>query len=622
MKKVLAGAATLAAAAATLPLLATPAFAATNNGGLTLSPQSGTAATQFSLAFPGATIACPGDSASGGYRVQSFVVPAATNLDNLTFTSTGPNVGQPLYASPSGNALVNGLTNITTGVVGQLPGNFSFSFDSAGDFSTGAYQAGIACTQGTGAGMTKSYWSIPLTLTVDGGGNLTNYSFGAAPAAPTAVAGSVGTVTGGNAAVNVSFTEAAATPAVTSFSATLTPTGAGSPITVSGAASPIAFPSVPFGTYNVSVTATNSAGTSAAGTQNGFVVSPPPYGTPGFTLGASTTTSQSFNIVAPAGDTGRTGYTLTVQPLPSGTPIVVSGIAANATTATATGLTTGSYSATLQATYPAPFVGATATISSFTIFPNSILQQNISVTRPAGALVLTQVCGANGAIAADPASPGFPSGIPAITAVHSSTVGTPDAFAGGLPTGETAAKYAQYPYPVNPDGTPAPTYPTQCGISLPNAQFVTKGAGAGQFFSTSGNINQITVVNTKDQDVAWNATGQASQFSAGPGKTFSGSQLGWTPVLTDKTGPFADASGNSYSMAVSAGGAINPNTSGAGGLGASGKTLLSSVGFTSTGPSSGTGGLGIAIGDARLKLLIPITAQSGAYTATLTFTVL
>src|SRR5262245_60998196 len=108
LKKTLAAAATVAAAATALPLLAAaPAGAvgpAGNNGPLTLAPQTGTGTTNFSLSFPsGAQFQCPGDSASGGYRVQGFVVPASQNLANMTFTSTGPVGGQPLI-TPAGDA--------------------------------------------------------------------------------------------------------------------------------------------------------------------------------------------------------------------------------------------------------------------------------------------------------------------------------------------------------------------------------------------------------------------------------------------------------------------------------------------------------------------------------------
>ena len=169
VKRAIAGAATLAAAVAALPALAAaPASAAAiNNGALTVSPLSGTSATNLTLKFAsGAPIACPGDSATNQYFVQGFIVPNGTNLDNLTFTAIGPSAGYSL-SDTGGTPLLNGTTEPVTGNVQQLPGVFSFSNNSPGDFAPGVWQAGIACTQGSGAGMTKAYWTVPLTITTN-----------------------------------------------------------------------------------------------------------------------------------------------------------------------------------------------------------------------------------------------------------------------------------------------------------------------------------------------------------------------------------------------------------------------------------------------------------------------
>ena len=55
----------------------------------------------------------------------------------------------------------------------------------------------------------------------------------------------------------------------------------------------------------------------------------------------------------------------------------------------------------------------------------AVLIQDIDVTRPVGALVLTQVCGAHGPLPAEGPQPGFPSGLPAASAVDGSTVVSP-----------------------------------------------------------------------------------------------------------------------------------------------------------------------------------------------------
>ena len=99
-------------------------------------------------------------------------------------------------------------------------------------------------------------------------------------------------------------------------------------------------------------------------------------------------------------------------------------------------------------------------------------------------------------------------------------------------------------------------------------------------------------------------------FSANGGTdTFSGSQLGWAPVVTDDTDAFTDSLGNTYDQLSTAGPVVNPNTAAATGLSA-GSTLMAAA------PNRG---LGIAIADARLKLLIPVTADAGTYEGVLTF---
>jgi hypothetical protein len=285
-----------------------------------------------------------------------------------------------------------------------------------------------------------------------------------------------------------------------------------------------------------------------------------------------------------------------------------------------TGLATGSYGVAVTAVYAdAPTSGTVpaTTVVSFAVSPSSIVIQDISSTRPVGALVLTQVCNSNGAIPADPTpSLGFPSGVPAVSALNASSVGNPaTSIAANAPLiargGAADSNFPEYPYPVN-DTTfeVEATYPTYCGVNLGRARFVTRGAGAGQFFAASGVINQITIVDTRDDDAGWTVSGQMGDFSANGGTdTFSGSQLGWAPQKTEDTGSFTDSLGASYDQVATAGPVVAPNTAAATGLSA-GSVLMQAA------PNAG---LGVAIADARLKLLIPVTADAGLYEGTLTF---
>jgi hypothetical protein len=332
----------------------------------------------------------------------------------------------------------------------------------------------------------------------------------------------------------------------------------------------------------------------------------------------------SWNAPADVGTT-RTGYDLALTPAGGSTTHVPLGAAATAYTAT--GLTPGTvYTFVLTAQYSGVGITGSPATTTGTPLAAQVLIQDITVTRPVGALVLTQVCGAYGSLAAEGTQLGYPAGLPAAAAVNSSTVAAPTTggtapTTGAAPGGPADPVRGQYPYPTLADGTANASYPTHCGINLGNAQFVKSGAGAGQFFAADGRLNQVTVVDTRDGDLGWNVVGQVSNFTAGAGKSFSGSQLGWTPVATEDTAAFTDSLGNTYDQVTSAGAAIAPNTAVASGL-SSNRTLVRANAFTSTGAATSTGGLGTAIADARLKLLIPVTAQSGTYTATLTISTL
>jgi len=605
-----------------MPLLAaSAAAAATSNGTLTVSPLAGSSSIGFSLSFADASAAaCPGDSATDGYRVQSFVVPNTQDLSTLTFSSVGPTVGQPLIGS-DGNALVNGLTEITTGYVLQLPGVFTFAYNSPGDLSPGAYFVGLACTLGTGLGMTRSYWAMPLTITSNpstGGPAQMDWSFGSRPAAP-----AFESVTPGGDALTVVFSSTVpAAPPVMTYTLTAVPQLDGTSTTQTGAASPITMTGLTPGvTYSLALSATNALGTGPTSVTSGTLTSCVTCSSPLGLTAASGVRTVTLSWTAPVGAAQLAYYQLLVTPA-GGSP-TGSALSAARTSFDALGLVPGTlYTFELIPIYSTPGVVGTPAVVFASPMADQVLVQDITVTRPVGALVLTQVCGAFGALPADPTSTGFPTGLPAAVAVNGSTVAAPTAGgtaptlgAGG--TGGADPVRSQYPYPTNPDGTANPTYPTHCGIDLGNAQFVRSGAGAGQFFAASGRLNQVTVVDTRDGDLGWNVVGQVSNFSAGGGKSFSGSELGWTPVNTEDTGPFTDSLGNTYDQLTAAGGAIAPNTLVASGL-SSNRTLISAPAFHATGAATSTGGLGTAIADARLKLLIPITAQSGTYTATLT----
>ena len=246
--------------------------------------------------------------------------------------------------------------------------------------------------------------------------------------------------------------------------------------------------------------------------------------------------------------------------------------------------------------------------------PSTAVTQTIYASRPNGALVLTQVC--TGYPAGSSGFPGQPAGAP----THN---GSPDPL------------FGQYPYPTASDGTPDPNYPTNCNVDLGVGRLVTSGPNAGQVFLASGNLSEVTVVDTRDTDPGWNAVGNMGTFQnaaqpVGPRATFGGAHLGWVPANPQTSPTYTDPDGTTYTQTVSKGATIAPNT--ADGAGCSGTTpanFACAGGLGSgallakgaTGSSSGTaltGGLGIARLDAALNLYIPLYALGGEYSGVLT----
>jgi hypothetical protein len=626
-KKTLAGVATLAAVASVAPFAGVGAASAlTNNGQVTLNPTSGNSATKFQLGFPG-TPQCVGDTAAGGYNWSTFMLPQGSSLATTTFTPAGPNQVAGQYRasliSAAGDTVAMQSTGIAggpgqPGIISGIP-QFTFEFNLPGEIPAGAYDVGVACTT-AGGSVVDTYWSRPMTVTVNtttGGPAQISWAQGAIPAAP-----AITSVTPGDGTLAVAFTPPSADPAVSTYTLSATPTGGGSTITQTGTGSPITISGLTNGTaYDLALTATNTAGTSVAATSTGTP-------TPGLRSGVSNlTATPGIGIIdvdwdAPT-DFTPTGYSVEIN---DGTTTNTVTVGAGVTAYQVTGAPAGVvHTFRVTPLYPAPYTAATSSPVTAAALAAQVLLQDITVTRPVGALVLTQVCGAHGALPLETAQLGFPSGLPAAPAVNSSTVATPSNGAaptlGANGTGGADPVRSQYPYPTLPDGRANATYPTHCGIDLGNAQFVRSGAGAGQFFAADGRLNQVTVVDTRDGDTGWNVVGQVSNFTAGPGKSFSGSQLGWVPVKTEDTSSFTDSLGNTYDQVATAGGPIAPNTAVASGL-SSNRTLISANGLTTVSAQNTTGGLGTAIADARLKLLIPVTAQSGTYSAVLTISTL
>ena len=139
-----------------------------------LSPTSGNSSTVFEL-DPAATAAnCEQDSATGGWRWQTFMTSAANDPATLTYDGTvgpiGPGLTQPLWAASGGSPVINNNTAPTTGQIIQFP-EYSFAVYPAGFVSAGDYWVGYACSDPAGA--TRQFWSTRITVTTDAAGEFT-----------------------------------------------------------------------------------------------------------------------------------------------------------------------------------------------------------------------------------------------------------------------------------------------------------------------------------------------------------------------------------------------------------------------------------------------------------------
>ncbi|MEI6360295.1 MAG: hypothetical protein WCO50_08200, partial [Synechococcus sp. ELA619] len=167
-------------------------------------------------------------------------------------------------------------------------------------------------------------------------------------------------------------------------------------------------------------------------------------------------------------------------------------------------------------------------------------------------------------------------------------------------------KFDQYPGPVDGSGVVRANYPTRCSVDLGVASLIAQGVRNGKYFTAAGRINQVTVLDTRPNDPGFTVNVQMSEFANGS-NTFSGNYLGFEPVVTADSGVTFDG----YNQVVVAGLPVVPQ--------APSSTTGMATGRPMATAEAGQG-LGIAYIDARIKLLIPLTARSGTFIGTLTFT--
>jgi hypothetical protein len=209
--------------------------AATNAGSLTIIDDlggtlaSGGSATQFGLRPP-ANAACTGDTASGGYRFSSYMVPASVDPATLTFDNSGPRPNatgnptpsafrQPLYATSSPFVNKNTSVAATPGGPGVLTGFplFDFSVFPAGAIPAGSYNVGYACIKGA-AGPTQldKYWNTQITFSASGSDPIGVVWAAGAPTTTTTTSPTTTTTLGGSTTTSVVASSTSATVVDTS----------------------------------------------------------------------------------------------------------------------------------------------------------------------------------------------------------------------------------------------------------------------------------------------------------------------------------------------------------------------------------------------------------------------
>ena len=353
------------------------------------------------------------DTATGGWRWQTFFVEAAVDVNDLRFGAQGPSLPgnssafvQPLF-DPFQTPVVNRDTSPITGEIVNYP---LYSFPVA-SVRAGDYKMGYACT--TPTGVVDSFYERLVRVTVDasiGGGQITwTTRFSDLSPAP-----SIGQPSSGEGFALIPFVVGAGVGGVSqSFEATAIALDGGATVSASGTTPPIVIPGLVNGsTYRITVTASNSFGTSAPSAP--VFVTPsiglqPPV-RPNFTKGAPGSGEATITWTAPT-NVPPTGYTVTVSPPPTAPAADTYILGPADTSQVVLGLDPNIvYTFALQPSYEAPRTGISSLVFG-SVDPSSIIQQRITVNRPVGQLILTQRCGVNGNIpifTGTSTIPGFP----------------------------------------------------------------------------------------------------------------------------------------------------------------------------------------------------------------------
>ena len=275
-----AGALVLLLAGAWSLYVASAASASTTNGTATIADPtdvalaSGGSATNFTVTLPDQA-ACSGDSATGGYRVFSYMVPRGTSPSTISFSTGDPSTGYGFFSS-TGTLYESVNTATTTGQIIGIPVfewgpavvSYGLLTASASEpallytgGTSGVWEAGIACANSSGT--VTDWWNTEITFT-SSTSDPDKFVWSAVPGPPgSTTSGSTTTTTTGSTSGSTTTT----TTGSTSGSTTTTTTGStsGSTTTTTSGSTSGSTTTTTSGSTSGSTTTT----TVAAATQSG-----------------------------------------------------------------------------------------------------------------------------------------------------------------------------------------------------------------------------------------------------------------------------------------------------------------------------------------------------------------
>src|SRR5262249_38751888 len=132
----------------------------------------------------------------------------------------------------------------------------------------------------------------------------------------------------------------------------------------------------------------------------------------------------------------------------------------------------------------------------------------------------------------------------------------------------------------------------------------------GSKLTTSGDINAVTVTDTRAGNPGWTTSGQVGDFAGPASASINGSNLGWTPRVIDKA----------TSQTVNPGAVVQPAPAIAPAPPPPAPTRGRRGPARPRPPAPAGAGIGTAHLSATLALNVPTTTVAGTYSATLTLT--